>query len=429
MTQARARRHGFAALSVAAAMLVGAGTSALTLGAEEGTDPEASASPAAQEVPEASLAPEATPYPAWDPSTVKIRTDVLVDGIDTPVYLTDDGAGSKCMYVVERAGIVRMIDPDGYTRPKPFLKIGKLVSDGAEQGLHAIAFHPQFKKNGRFFAHYNDAFTGASVIAEFKGSPCAPANSRPVRQLLKIEQPFVNNNGGWIGFGPDGYLYIALGDGGGISPGDPNGYGQAKSTRLSKMLRIDVNKGKFYGIPKSNPYAKKKKGFPRETWAMGLRDPRRASFDRKTGDLWIGDVGQDRFEEVNRIPAGAKKLNFGWSHMEGDQCHNLPDCDATAYALPVHFYDQVSPHRAITGGYVYRGSEIPELDGVYLFSDFASGYIWGLDADAVADGQPAIAHLLLDAPQGFVSFGEDDAGELYAVALDGSVYRIVADQA
>lgn len=429
MTQSRSRRQGLAAVWLAAAMLVAAGTSAVTLGAEASPQPEVAASP----VPEAAAepTPEPTPYPVFDPSDVSIRTDLFVDGLDAPVYLTDDGVpGSKCVYIVERGGKVRIFDTDGYER-RPLLDISALVATGPEQGLHAIAFHPRFKKNGLFYVHYNRSSDGQSVIAEFKGKPCKPAGKKPTKaSILPVDQPFPNNNGGWLGFGPDGYLYIALGDGGGNSPGDPLGYGQLPGPRLAKILRINVNKGKLYAIPKDNPYAKKNpKRFPRETWAMGLRDPRRASFDRSSGDLWIGDVGQ-RIEEVNRIPAGVSQLNFGWSHVEGDStCHpNVPDCDPSLYEPPVHFYDKAPPHRAITGGYVYRGSAIPGLDGVYLFSDFSSGYIWGLDADAVTVGEPALAHQLLDAPQGFVSFGEDDAGELYVLALDGAVYRIGAEE-
>jgi glucose/arabinose dehydrogenase len=291
--------------------------------------------------------------------------------------------------------------------------------------LHSIAFHPDFARNGRFFAHYTD-HDGWSQIAEFKGTRCRTANEKPVKALLREEQPFVNNNAGWIGFGPDGYLYIPLGDGGGVSPGDPNGIGQSKSTRLSKVLRIDVDvkADKLYSIPDSNPFAQRRQSYPRETWAMGLRNPRRASFDRKTGDLWIGDVGQDSYEEVNLIPAGVSELNFGWSDMEGDQCHNLPDCDPSAYQGPAYMYAKVTPQCGVVGGYVYRGTAIPGLAGAYLFSDFCSGFIWALDAAAVAAGEEAVPHLLLDAPQGFVSFGEDDSGELYAVALDGGIYSI-----
>jgi glucose/arabinose dehydrogenase len=375
--------------------------------------------------------PAASPAVAgtFDPASVTVRTDPIAAGLETPVYVTADGTGDGCLYIVERAGRVRLVGADGSLREQPFLDISSLVTEGAELGLHAIAFHPQFADNGRFFVHYNDK-DGWTQIAEFKGRPCRSANKKPVRLMLREDQPFVNNNGGWIGFGPDGYLYIPLGDGGGVSPGDPLGIGQSKTSRLSKVLRIDVDvRGKTpYRIPRGNPYARKRGSYPRETWAMGLRDPRRASFDRKTGDLWIGDVGQDRYEEVDRIPAGEASLNFGWSDMEGTQCHNLPDCDPAAYTLPVYQYDQVSPHCGIVGGYVYRGSAIPELTGMYLFSDFCSGYIWALDADAVAAGEPAVAYVLLDAPEGFASFGEDDEGELYVVSLDGSVSRIGAER-
>jgi glucose/arabinose dehydrogenase len=421
-------RYGSALASVALMVAM----AATTIGAEVESDQEAAASPAVA----ASGAPGASPalIPAFDAEAARIRIDLLVDGLDAPVFVTDDGTGKACIYIVERGGTVRVTSPgDAFVRPKPFLDISALVKVGAEQGLHAIAFHPDFRKNGRLFAHYNDVKTGASVIAEFKGKPCQAANSKPVKPLrLSVEQLRPNNNGGWIGFGPDGYLYVALGDGGGLSPGDPDGIGQSRSTRLSKILRIDVDRGRGAVVPKSNPYAKKKRGFDPLTWAWGLRDPRRASFDRKTGDLWIGDVGQDRYEEVNRIPAGATEaakaaLNFGWSDMEGDRCHNLPDCDVSAYEPPVHFYDKAPPHDDITGGYVYRGESMPDLLGVYLFSDVNSGFIWGIDADAVADGDPAIAYPLVDAPQGIVSFGEDDAGELYAAAADGSIYRIEAD--
>jgi len=397
---------------------------AVTMGAE--ASPAAGAS---EEAAEASQEPaEAAASSAFDPASVTLRADVFIDGLQTPVYVTDDGTGSSCLYVVERGGTVRVVDLDGFVHPRLFLDISGLITEGAEQGLHAIAFHPDFKSNGRFFAHYNDK-DGWSRIAEFRGSPCRSARNKPVKTLLREEQPFPNNNAGWLGFGPDGFLYIPLGDGGGVSPGDPNGIGQSKSSRLSKVLRIDVNvrADKLYAIPKSNPFAKKRKAYPRETWAMGLRDPRRASFDRETGDFWIGDVGQDRYEEVNRIPAGVAELNFGWSDMEGPECHNLPDCDPSAYEPPVYAYADVSPQCGVVGGYVYRGSAIPELDGVYLFSDFCSGFIWGLDAEAVAAGEEAVPHLLLDAPQGFVSFGEDDAGELYAAALDGSVYKLAAE--
>ena len=426
MSLPRSHHHRLVALSLTAALLAAAGSSALTVGAEQSPSPVPPAEASAEPLPSADPAT----LPAFDASAVVLRTDLLVDGLDAPVYLADDGVPGRCVYVVERAGTVRMVESDGYIPPRPFLDISDRVLVGPEQGLHAIAFHPQFRQNGLFYVHYNAQPDGQSVIAEFRGKPCKPASNKATKDsVLTVDQPFPNNNGGWIGFGPDGFLYIPLGDGGGASPGDPLGLGQLPGPRLAKVLRINVDMGKLYAIPKDNPYAKKRKGgFPPETWALGLRDPRRASFDRKTGDLWIGDVGE-RIEEVNRIPAGVPDLNFGWSDVEGEAtCHpNVPDCDPASFEPPVHFYDKAPPQRAITGGYVYRGESFPALEGVYLFSDFASGFIWGLDADALAAGQPVTVQQLLDAPQGFVSFGEDDAGELYVLSLDGSVYRIGAE--
>lgn len=386
---------------------------------------DASPSPEARSSAPPGESSEATPLPTFDPSSVTIRIEAVASGLDAPVYLADDGLAQDCLYVVERGGTIDVLR-NGAVRGRPFLDISDRVAVGAEQGLHAVAFHPRFAKNGRFFVHYNDV-AGDSVIEEYRGKPCRTAKPKAIKTLLRVEQPRINNNAGWIGFGPDGYLYIPLGDGGGASPGDPDGLGQDKATLLSKILRIDVNKGKPYAIPKSNPFAKKRMGFPREALAWGLRDPRRASFDRARGDLWIGDIGEDRFEEVDRLAAGESRVNFGWSDMEGQRCHRLADCDPTAYTSPTHFYDSVSPHCGIVGGYVYRGEAIPELTGVYLFSDFCSGFIWGIDAEAVARGEPAVAHVLLDAPERFVSFGEDDTGELYLVALDGNIYRIEAE--
>jgi glucose/arabinose dehydrogenase len=217
-----------------------------------------------------------------------------------------------------------------------------------------------------------------------------------VKTLITENKGFINDNAGWIGFGPDGYLYIPLGDGGGPAPGDPNGIAKDDGARLAKLLRIDVDgKGRLYDSPADNPWVRKKNGkvvgrggYSPAAFARGLRDPRRASFDRETGDLWIGDSG-GIIEEINRLPAGATKrgkaFDFGWSYVEGEStCHpSAPDCDPSAYTPPVTFYDKVAPHDGVTGGYVYRGKTHPDLEGTYLFSDAASGYVWGLDADAV----------------------------------------------
>ncbi len=445
MTQTRSRLHGLVAFALTLALVVVAAVPAVTSGQDKARNTGKGKATATEPTPEPSPTPtpqptpEPTPYPAFDPGTLTLRLDLFADGFNAPVFIADDGVPRQgCLYVVERGGIVKIIEAsDNSTRLRPFLDISKrLEGIGPEQGLHSIAFHPDFAKNGRFFAHYTDA-DKTSVVAEFKGKPCGRANNKP-KTLLVEKQEYINNNGGWIGFGPDDKLYIATGDGGGPAPGDPNGIGQSPSTRLGKILRVDVDTDdRFYGIPADNPYVKRgkngklqsRRGFEKATWAYGLRDPRRASFDRGSGDLWIGDVGQDRLEEINRIPADATKkndaFNFGWSDVVGEStCYNLPDCDATQYDPPQHAYDKVSPHRGVTGGYVYRGELLPALEGVYLFSDVASGYIWGLDADAVIEGFEAPVHQLLDAPRGIVSFGEDDSGELYVVSLDGSIFRL-----
>ena len=327
----------FAVILLAVILLVVFAASAS--GADETSPLPAEASPG----PATDADATASPVQAFDPSSVTLRTDLFSEGLEEPVYLVDDGvSAATCLYVVERGGTVRIVDEQGTLRQRPFLDISDRVLTGPEQGMHAIAFHPRFGRNGRFFVHYNSRPDGQSVIAEFKGKPCKTASNKATKEsILTVDQPFPNNNAGWIGFSPiDGFLYVPLGDGGGISPGDPLGVGQLPGPRLAKVLRINVDKGRLFAIPGDNPYSKKgkTKGFPRETWARGLRDPRRSSFDRETGDLWIGDVGQ-RIEEVDRIPAGVADLNFGWSDVEGEStCHpNVPECDPTQFTPPVHF--------------------------------------------------------------------------------------------
>jgi glucose/arabinose dehydrogenase len=373
-----------------------------------------------------SASPAATTF---DPSGVRLRTVRVIDGLEEPVTVAGDGTGSGLLYVVERAGLVQVIDQSGLAAT-PLLDISDKVSTDGERGLHAIAFHPDYADNGRFFVHYND-LDGATVIEEYRTRRGRPVAVGKGRRVLTVEQPFINNKGGPILFGRDGELYVALGDGGGSSPGDPMGFGQRKDALLAKILRIDVDGKRAYTIPKDNPFAsrKKRKGFAPETWAYGLRDPRGVSIDRETGDLWIGDTGQDRFEEVDLAPAGEGGMNFGWSDMEGMSCHLKADCVPDDYAAPVYTYDQVPPECGVVGGHVYRGAAIPALIGAYVFTDECSGIIRALDASAVRAGQPATVVPLLDAPQGWRAFGTDDAGELYLTSLDGGVYRIEAESA
>ena len=440
MNLTASRRRTWPALLLSLSLLATGGLGAVSLGADaEENEAEAAAS---------EPTPEPTAFPEFDPSTVTVRLDLVSDRFENSVYLADDGAKGPCLYVVEKEGQVWALNPQtNIKNPRPFLDISKVVATGAEQGLHSIAFHPRFRKNGRFFVHYNDATKkGASVVAEFKGRACKPEaknanNPKPIKRWVDVRKEFPNNNAGWIGFNrKDGKLYVPLGDGGGL-PSDPDGLSQDISTPLGKILRIDVDRRD--GIAEDNPYVrvvkgklKPRRGAFRQTWAVGVRDPRRASFDGKTGDFWFGDVGQDRFEqpgweEVNLVPANSVKRNqdgpnYGWSHVEGaDTCHpqNQPDCDPSLYTPPVHSYE-VTSGSAVTGGYVYRGKSIPELDGVYVFSDFSDGSIWGLDAEAVYAGHEPTVHRLYDGLEGFVSFGQDDARELYLVTLEGSIYRL-----
>jgi glucose/arabinose dehydrogenase len=359
------------------------------------------------------------------PAETRLRVERIAEGFDSPVYVTGDGTGRGRLYIVERAGTIRIWEK-GSILPEPLIDLRSQVSTEGERGLHAVAFHPRFERNNRFFVHFNDA-RGRTRISEFRARGDSPAQIRTGRDIMRVPQPETNHNGGWIGFGPDGYLYIALGDGGGESPGDPQGRGQRRDSLLAKILRIDVDSGERYGVPEDNPFVDRRRFAP-ETWAWGLRNPWRASFDRETGDLWIGDVGQDQFEEVNRVPAGEAGYNFGWSDMEGAECYLKADCDPSDYRDPVWTYEH-GDECAIVGGYVYRGERYPLLQGAYLFADYCSGTIWALDADAVADGREAPARRLLDTPRDWVSFGEDDDGELYAVSLGGGLHRIRAPAA
>jgi glucose/arabinose dehydrogenase len=302
--------------------------------------------------------------------------------------------------------------------PQPFLDLRSLVSCCGERGLLSIAFHPHYAQNGFFFVDYTDV-NGNSVVARYSASASdanrADASSGKV--ILTQLQPYANHNGGELQFGPDGFLYIGFGDGG--SQGDPNGNGQSLGTWLAKILRIDVDHGDPYAVPPSNPYAHGGSALP-EIWAQGLRNPWRFSFDRQTGDLWIADVGDSSYEEVDFQPAGsAGGENYGWRVMEGAHCYHTNACSQSGLTPPVSEYTHASGC-SITGGYVYRGNSFPRMSGIYVFGDYCSGTIWGL-----SQGRTRV--LLSNTKVPVTTFGEDAAGELYIGTDDGRLLRVIDD--
>jgi len=341
----------------------------------------------------------------------------IADGLHQPVYLTHAGDGSGRLFIVEQAGRIRIVQ-NGELRLDPFLDIRDLVNDGStEQGLLGLAFSPEYASNGQFFVHYSDANGDTTIVRYSVSSDPNRADPDSAKIILQVDQPYANHNGGDLVFGPDGYLYIGLGDGG--SQGDPQGNGQNLNALLGKMLRIDVSQ-EPYGIPPDNPFINRAGARP-EVWAYGFRNPWRYSFDRETGDLYIADVGQNAYEEVNFQPASSTGgENYGWNFMEGLHAYRgqAPD----GLTMPVAEYSHEEGGCSITGGYVYRGPSLPGLNGIYFFGDYCSGYIWGLRR--TADGDWHKLNLWKTAYK-ISSFGEDEAGELYVVDHGGEVQQIV----
>lgn len=355
-----------------------------------------------------------------------IQLQPFVSGLSFPVLVTGSRDGSNRLFILERTGKIQLLTP-GAIAPLPtaFLDISAKVLTstgiGDERGLLGLAFHPQFKTNRRFFVNYTRRPDGATIISEFKVS-IGNANMADVDEkiILTIPQPFSNHNGGMMDFGKDGFLYVGMGDGG--SGNDPGNRAQNIEDLLGKFLRIDVdtpNGSLPYSSPPSNPFFGSTPGRD-EIYAVGLRNPWRWSFDRMTGDLYAGDVGQNAIEEISLIQLGK---NYGWRVLEGTRCTNLgpASCNAAGFTPPIHEYPQGGGRCSVTGGYVYRGTRGTLPDGSYLFGDYCTGEIFLLENGA--------ARMLLDSPHRISSFGEDDAGELYVVHLgagaDGAVYRIV----
>ncbi len=343
----------------------------------------------------------------------------VAEGLTEPLFLTH--AGDARLFVVEQPGVIRLI-VEGELRPEPFLDLRTRVNDSAnEQGLLGLAFHPDYAANGWLFVNYTDA-AGDTIIARFTVS-ADPDQADPASEVrvLKVDQPYGNHNGGHLAFGPDGALYIGLGDGG--SGGDPENRAQDLSTLLGKMLRIDVNTSEGYRVPEDNPFLNQPGAAP-EIWSFGLRNPWRYSFDRLTGDLYIGDVGQGEIEEINFQPADSPGgENYGWRFLEGSRPYTGEAPPDTTF--PVSEYPREGGC-SVTGGYVYRGAALPALYGAYLFGDYCSGRLWMLQREA-ANGWTRTVF----GETGFTlsSFGEDAAGELYVLDhRGGGVYRLTTNQ-
>jgi glucose/arabinose dehydrogenase len=363
----------------------------------------------------------ATPNPTPNPSPIVLAS--FATGFVTPIGLETPDDGSGRLFVIEQGGTIRIIQ-NASVLPAPFLDVTALIESGGEKGLLGLAFHPNFNTNRRFFINYTRrvGLQLQSVISEYSSPILNPnqADATSERQLLIVDQPFDNHNGGQLAFGPDGFLYIAFGDGG--SGGDPFGNGQNLLVLLGKILRIDVDSafspGKQYAIPADNPFAQGG-GLP-EIWAYGLRNPWRFSFDRATGRLFAGDVGQNNFEEVNLVVKGG---NFGWNIMEGNHCYPPgSSCNTAGLTLPITEYaHDATGGTAVIGGFVYRGALIPGLVGHYIFGDLSSGHVWGLSPDVFQQTLLLTHNLTVSA------FGQDSAGELYLVDyVNGSILSISA---
>ena len=390
--------------------------------------PVPQASPSSTPMPSPLPAPSATATPEAlaNLASMRLELQLVVGGLETPVGLAHAGDGSGRLFVVEKVGRIRVFQ-DGELLTAPLLDISDRVGSAEnEQGLLGLAFHPGFAENGLFFVNYTDS-QGATVVSRFSmavgwdpdGPPAAdPGSEVP---LLRLDQPASNHNGGHLAFGPDGYLYIGTGDGGGS--GDKFGNGQNGATLLGAMLRLDVDSGEPYTIPADNPFVGDS-DIRDEIWAMGLRNPWRYSFDRLTGDLYIADVGQNLYEEVNFQPAAhAGGRNYGWPIMEASHCYPADrECDQAGLTLPLLEYGRAQGC-SVTGGYVYRGEEFPGFQGIYLFGDYCSGRIWGVAAQA--GPEPPVVELARADVQ-LSTFGEDEQGELYLLDMGrGELFKLV----
>ena len=345
-----------------------------------------------------------------------IILDPVATGLESPVFLTAP-SGDARLFVVEQPGRIRVIR-NGRLVPRPYLDISAKVGYGGERGLLGLAFHPHFAQNGRFYVNYTDR-NGDTRVERYEAAPAADsADPASARLVLSVAQPYANHNGGDVLFGPDGMLYVGMGDGG--SGGDPHGNGQSLGTLLGKLLRLDVDRAEPYAIPPDNPFVGRS-GARGEIWAYGLRNPWRIAFDRTAGLLYVADVGQNQWEEVDVARAGAGGLNYGWNRMEGSHCYGLGPCRREGLTLPVLDYGH-GDGCAIIGGFVYRGRAIPAAVGHYFYSDYCSGWLRSFRVVEKAATDRSIWRTR-DAGS-VLSFGEDASGELYLLSARGVVYRL-----
>ena len=360
--------------------------------------------------------------PAGPPVGTGARLQEIVSGLSAPLYLTAPPGDASRMFIVEKTGTIRIIK-DGVLLPDPFLDLSARVSSGGEQGLLGMAFDPDYATTGRFVVHFTD-LAGNTTLARFQASS-NPDIADPASELLILTavQPFANHNGGQVVFGPDGFLYLGLGDGGG--GGDPNNRGQDLTDFLGSILRIDVRTSEPYTVPADNPFLQS--AVP-EVWSYGLRNPWRFSFDRATGDLYIADVGELGWEEVDistQAQGAGKGVNYGWNIMEGAHCFLATGCDQNGLTLPVLEYSH-QEGCSITGGYVYRGSALPALQGHYLYADLCQRWVRSFSfIEGAVTEHTEWPSLMPGGP--VLSFGEDALGELYVLDESGRVSKIVPD--
>jgi glucose/arabinose dehydrogenase len=404
------RRHGFATRRRAAAALTGAMLAALAIGGPVAARPI--------DIDQPTISTAATP---------RIALALRASGLTKPVFVTSARDGTSRLFILEQGGKIK-IYKNGSVWSTPFLSLEGKVGTAFEQGLLGLAFHPGFKTNRKLYVSFTDP-NNDIVVREYRTYVSSPnrVNTATARTIIRIPKPYNNHNGGMLAFASGGYLFISTGDGGGI--GDTGNRAQSTSSLLGKMLRIDVNgttSTTNYRVPASNPYVGKD-GLD-EIWQIGLRNPWRWSFDRANGNMWIGDVGQSLWEEVNRAirtsSGPGKGINWGWRTLEGTHCYKpATDCVTTGKTMPLLEYEHVNGRCSVIGGYVYRGAKIPALVGQYVFGDFCTGEIWSVPSGASA---PATKVLLRDTSLTISSFGEGGTGELYVLDRGGGkMYAIV----